>query len=139
MQMSTGEELPICGVGAWTGGKVRGGGGGMTSESALGGGDSDGVIALRIEDVEEESSSSRNAETRGLFEVGGQISSSLSESNVMQSTILSDDLFKCKNKYYCLEGRSQFHLKFMIQTQVIKFCQSKLKCEISLKFPTQNT
>ena len=94
MQIKTGEELlPGSGAEAAAVGKDRGGGGGIASDNALGGGDSeDGVIELRIEEVDDESSSSRKAETRGRFEVGGQISSSLSESIVMQSTVFSAGL-----------------------------------------------
>ena len=86
MQIKTGEEL-LPGSGAEAAAV------GIASDNALGGGDSeDGVIELRIEEVDDESSSSRKAETRGRFEVGGQISSSLSESNVMQSTVFSAGL-----------------------------------------------
>ena len=60
------------------------------SVTGLSGGDSDdGVVTeLRIDEVEDESSSSRKADIRGRFEVGGRISSSsLSESRVIQSTV----------------------------------------------------
>ena len=65
----------------------------MTSDNGRSGGDSDdgvNVAELRMDEVDDESSSSRKAEIRGRFEVGGRISSSsLSESMVMQSTDVS--------------------------------------------------
>ena len=72
----------------------------MLSDNGLSGGDSDdgvNVAELRMDDVDDESSSSRKAAIRGLFVVGGRISSSsLSESMVMQSTDTSADLLKKK-------------------------------------------
>lgn len=82
------------------------------SDSGLGGGDSDdGVIELRIEEVEDESSSSRKADTRGRLEVGGQISSSLSESSVIQSTAFSDDLREGERRLLNLK-KYRFYLQF---------------------------
>ena len=74
----------------------------MLSDNGLSGGDSDdgvNVAELRMDDVDDESSSSRKADIRGLFAVGGRISSSsLSESMVMQSTDTSADLLKKKRR-----------------------------------------
>ena len=97
--MRGGEELTGGGAGALAAGRERGGGGGIQSESALGGGDAQGVSELTTELVEELSSSSRNAVSLGRFEVGAIISSSssLSESSVMQSTVLSDEELPLKN------------------------------------------
>lgn len=92
MQISGGDELVGIGAAAGGVGSGRGGaGGGIASESGLGGGDADGVCEVLKTELVEESSSSRNAVSRGRFEDGGATisSSSPSESNVMQSTVLS--------------------------------------------------